>query len=234
MVKKSAAPAASRAGKVKNAAATSAPARPKRRAATPRQVRPAKPAEIAEPVAEAAFESIEAVSDAIAAAAADHEVRGTSANQEGMSDMKNQTNDAVVDRVQAIFGDVNERARTAFEKNAKIVEELTELTRGNVEAIVASTKVAARGVEALSQEAAEYGRKSFEDASSALRSFTDVKSAADLFRLQSEFAKSQFDSIVAESSKMSEAVIKLAGEMFEPIQSRYSTAAERVKNAIAA
>ena len=57
-----------------------------------------------------------------------------------------------------------------------------------------------------------------------------MKSPTDLFRLQSEFARTQFDSMVAESSKMSEAMIKLAGEVFEPITSRYSVAAERVKN----
>lgn len=148
--------------------------------------------------------------------------------------MKNEATQVVADRVQAILGDVNEQARTAFEKNARIVEEMTEFTRGNVEALVASSKVAARGVEALSQEAADYSRKSFEEASSVLRSFTDVKSPSDFFRVQSEFAKSQFDSMVAESSKLSEAMLKLAGEVFEPLSSRYSVAAEKVKSAVAA
>jgi phasin family protein len=154
--------------------------------------------------------------------------------EEGSDIMKTDATQAVTDKVQAIFGDVNDRARAAFEKNAKLVEELSELTRGNVEALVASTKVAAKGVEALGQEAAEYGRKSFEEASSAFRTFAEIKSPADLFRIQSEFAKSQFDSIVAESSKLSESVMKLAGEVFEPLSTRYSIAADKVKSAIAA
>lgn len=134
------------------------------------------------------------------------------------------------DRIQAAFGDVNERAKTAVEKSAKLVEELTELTKGNVEAIVASSRVAAKGVETLSQEAADYGRRSFEEASAALKSFAEVKSPTDFFKLQSDYARSAFDSFVAESSKASEAVIKLAGEVAEPITSRYSVAAERVKS----
>src|SRR4029077_4484682 len=105
-------------------------------------------------------------------------------------------------------------------------------TRGNVEALVASSKVAARGVEALGQGAAEYGRQSFEGASTAFRSFAEIKSPTDLFRLQSEFAKTQFDSIVAESSKLSEAVMKLASEVFEPLSTRYSVAAEKVKKVV--
>jgi phasin family protein len=136
----------------------------------------------------------------------------------------------ITDRTQAAFGDINNRAKTAIEKSQKIVEEMTEFTKGNVEAIVASSKVAARGVETLSQEAAEFGRRSFEDASATVKSFAEVKSPTDFFRLQSEFARAQFDAMVSESSKMSEAMIKLSGEVFEPITSRYSVAAERVKN----
>ena len=129
----------------------------------------------------------------------------------------------------AAFGDVNARAKTAFEKGAKIAEEIADLTRGNVEALVASSKVAAKGVETLSQDAAEYGRKSFEDASAALKSFAEVKSATDFFKLQGDFARSAFDAAVAESARVSEAFIKIAGDAAEPITSRYTVAAERVK-----
>jgi phasin family protein len=133
------------------------------------------------------------------------------------------------EQFKTVFGDVNERAKAAVERSAKIVEEFADLTRGNVEAFVASSKVAAKGVETLSQEAAEYSRKSFEDASSALKSIVEVKSATDLFKLQGDFARAAFDSAVAESARLSEAVLKIAGDVAEPITSRYTVAAERVK-----
>ena len=133
------------------------------------------------------------------------------------------------DQFKTVFGDVNERAKAAVERSAKIVEELADLTRGNVEAIVASSKVAAKGVESLSQDAAEYSRKSFEEASAALKSFAEVKSATDLFKLQGDFARAAFDSAVAESARLSEAFMKIAGDVAEPINSRYTVAAERVK-----
>ena len=142
----------------------------------------------------------------------------------------NETAQMINDRSQAMFGDMNERAKQSMERSTRIVEEMTDLTRGNVEALVASSRVAARGLETLTQEAAEFGRRSFEEASAAVRSFAEVRSATDLFRLQSDFARSAFDNMVAESSKMSEAMIKLAGDVAEPITSRYSVAAERVKN----
>jgi phasin family protein len=151
---------------------------------------------------------------------------------EGTRNMKNEANQ-VADRIQAVFGDVNTRAKTAIERNTKVAEEMTDLAKGNVEALVASTKIAAKGVEKIGQEVAEYSRKSFEDASAAIKGFAEVKSPTDLFRLQGEFARTQFDSVIAEGSKLSETMIKLAGDMFEPITSRYSVAAERVKNAVA-
>ena len=134
------------------------------------------------------------------------------------------------DQLKTVFGDVNERAKVAAERSAKIVEELTDFTRGNVEAMVASSKVAAKGVETLSQDAAEYSRKSFEEASTAFKSFAEVKSPTDFFKLQSDFARAAFDSAVAESARLSETVLKLAGEVAEPITSRYNVAAERAKS----
>lgn len=134
------------------------------------------------------------------------------------------------DQLKTVFGDVNERAKAAVERSAKIVEEFADITRGNVEALVASSKVAAKGVEALSQDAAEYSRKSFEEASTAFKSFAEVKSPTDFFKLQSDFARAAFDSAVAESARLSETVLKLAGEVAEPITSRYNVAAERVKS----
>jgi phasin family protein len=156
----------------------------------------------------------------------------TNVINQGTQTMKKEANQAA-DRIQAVFGDVNERAKTAMERNARLAEEVTELAKGNVEALVASTKVAAKGVETIGQEVAEFSRKSFEDASAALKGFADVKSPTDLFRLQSDFARSQFDMIVAESSKLSETMLKLAGQVAEPITGRYSVAAERVRSAVA-
>lgn len=133
------------------------------------------------------------------------------------------------EKVQAMFGDMNERAKTAFEKSTKMGEELTEFTKGNVEALVASARVAAKGAEALTQEAADYGKKSFEHATGAMKSFASVKSPTELFQLQSDFAKSSFDSAVAEASKVSESMVKLMGDIFQPLSSRYAVAAEKIK-----
>ena len=138
---------------------------------------------------------------------------------------------AGTEKAQAMFGDLNARAKTAAEKGARFVEEFTELTKGNVEALVTSGKIAAKGAEAIGAEYAAYGKSSFEKASGALKSFTAIKSPTDLLQIQSEFAKSSFDAMVAESSKLTETFVKLAGEVMQPISSRFAVAAEKVKSA---
>jgi phasin family protein len=189
--------------------------------------KPAAPKlEVAKPAARAAAQK--AVTGTVITAA-----EATAKINKRTTDMQNETTKMINDRTQALFGDMNGRAKESVERSTKIVEEMTDLTRGNVEAIVASSKVAARGIETLSQEVAEFGRRSFEEASAAVKNIAEVRSATDFFRLQSDYARSAFDSMIAESSKMSEAMMKLAGEVAEPITSRYSVAAERVKNVAA-
>ena len=213
-------PAPAPAAPAKAAPAPAVKARAKRRAAKPVPVITEK-----KPVRKPAAKTVNATPQRAAKPAARPAVKTLN---EGPRTMKNEAT-TIADRVQAVFGDVNARAKEAFERNTRVAEELTDLTKGNVEAFVASTRVAAKGAETLGQEVAEFGRKSFEDASAALKSFAEVKSPADLFRLQGEFARAQFDSFVAESSKLSETVLKLAGDVAQPLASRYSVAAEKAK-----
>ena len=136
-----------------------------------------------------------------------------------------------IEKTQALFADFNDRAKATVEKNTKLVADATEFAKGNVEALVESGKIAAKGFEALGQDAAEYSRKSFENATATLKSLSAVKSPADFFKLQSDYVRASFDSLVAETSKNTEAFIKLAGDAGQPISSRFAVAVEKVKTA---
>ena len=61
-----------------------------------------------------------------------------------------------------------------------------------------------------------------------------MKSATDFFRLQGDYTRSAFDAAIAQSARMSEQMMKIAGDVAEPINSRYTVAAERVKTLVAA
>lgn len=133
------------------------------------------------------------------------------------------------DNVQNLFGDMRERAKTSLEKGAKFAEEFGDFAKGNVEALMTSGRVAAKGVETMGQEAADYGKKSFESASAAVKGFASAKSPTELFQLQSDYARSAFDAAIAEGSRVTEAWVKLAGEIVQPLSSRLAVAADKVK-----
>lgn len=140
---------------------------------------------------------------------------------------------AAPENVQALFGDAQTQAKAHVEKGTKIIEEMSSFAKGNVEAIVASGRVAAKGVETMSQDVADYGRKHLEGASAAFKSFVAAKSPAELLQLQSDFARASFDAAVADGSKLAESMMKLVGEIMQPLSSRMAIAAEKIKSPLA-
>jgi hypothetical protein len=133
-------------------------------------------------------------------------------------------------KFESAFADINAKAKASVEKSTKAIGELSDLTKGNVEAFVESGKIAAKGVEALGQDAAEYSRKNFEKATATLKSLAAVKSPTEFFQLQSEMMSSAFDSFAKETAKSSEAMLKLAGDISQPISTRVSIVTEKVKS----
>ena len=137
------------------------------------------------------------------------------------------------DQFQAAFAEANSKSREALTKSAKVAEELVDLTKANVEALVSSSKIATAGAQALSQDAIAFGKEGVEKASAAVKSFSEAKSPTELVQLQSDYARASLDRLISNSSKLSESFVKLFGEAFEPISTRASVNAERVNSLIA-
>lgn len=134
-------------------------------------------------------------------------------------------------KAQAIWSDMNARTKSAVEKSTKLFEEMNDFNKGNIEALVESSRVAAKAAETLSQHAAETARKNFEQATAAMKSMASVKTPTELFQLQSELARKSFDDMMAEMSKTSETMLKLAGDVFQPLSNRFAVAADKFKAA---
>lgn len=133
------------------------------------------------------------------------------------------------ENMQSMFGDLQGRAKAQMERGAKLVEDMGEFAKGNVEAVMTSGRVAVRGAETIGQDAAEYSKRSFESAAAAFKAMVAAKSPTELFTLQSDYARKSFDTAVAEGSKFSEAWLKLAGDMVQPLSTRVAMAAEKLK-----
>lgn len=135
------------------------------------------------------------------------------------------------EKTQAYFAEAGQRAKSAMEKGTRTFEDVNSFHKGNIEAIVESSKIAAKGFEKMGQDAAAYARTSYEKANEAFKAMAAVKSPTELFKLQSDFVRSSFDALVAETSRSTEAALKLAGEVSQPISNRFALAMEKVKTA---
>jgi phasin family protein len=134
---------------------------------------------------------------------------------------------------QSILAEANERGQELVKRSQKVAGELADLARANVEAVVEAGRVAAEGARSIGQEAVSSGREGFEQAADAIRSLAEAKSPTEYLQLQSEFARASFDRAVAESSRLTESLVKLAGETFQPISNRASANAERFNTLVA-
>ena len=151
-----------------------------------------------------------------------------------MTDTAKKFTAQTTEKATEMFNDVTARAKTAFAKSGEVAKDVTAFSKDNLEAVVESGKIAAKGMQTAAQTAADFTRKNFEATTTMLKTVAAVKSPTELLKVQGDFAKSQFEAAVAEMSKSSEFTLKLMGEMFQPISNRYSVAAEMVKTRLAA
>ena len=134
---------------------------------------------------------------------------------------------------QNLFADANERSQDFAKRGQKVAGELADLARANVEAIVEAGRVASEGARALGQDMVASSRDGVEQTADAIRSLAEAKSPTEYLQLQNDFARASFDRAVAETSKLTESLVKLAGEAFQPLSNRATANAERFNTLVA-
>ena len=137
------------------------------------------------------------------------------------------------DKFQDLFSGAGERSQELVAKSQKAAENISDLAKANVEALVEAGRIAATGAKSIGQDVLASGRDGIEQASDAVKTLAEAKSPTEFFQLQSELARASFDRFVAESSKLTERFVKLAGEAAQPLQNRASVNAERINDLVA-
>lgn len=231
VIAKALAPAAKPAAAAKASVAASAlPAEPK--AAKPAPAKMAKPAvKTAAPKVTKTKSAVLKTPVAAKATAPVMKKETTMTTTETMTAETKKAAEAMTDRVKSLMGDMSTRAKTAYEKGTEMVSQATEFSKGNVEALVESGKIAAKGAQEMGQTYAEDTKKGFEELTAAFKEMTTVKSPTEFIELQTRLVKKSFDTAVAQTSKNSEAFLKLAGDVFQPISNRVSVAVDSFKKA---
>jgi phasin family protein len=117
---------------------------------------------------------------------------------------------------------------------AKGYENMTDFGKETVEAFVAVGTATAKGVEAINAEVLAFSKAHFEDSVAAAKAVLGAKTLKEVVDLQTDFAKSTFESYLQQSSKLGELTAKLTQEAFEPLNARFQAAVEKFVKPLAA
>lgn len=105
-------------------------------------------------------------------------------------------------------------------------ETLVAFNKGNLEAFTKASQIWATGVQTLTKQAAATAKTSFEESVATFKTLSTMKSVKDVIELQTKFARTAFETAVAETNKIASASIKLTEETLAPIAARVTAATE--------
>jgi phasin family protein len=133
--------------------------------------------------------------------------------------------------IQTAMKEAADKAKAALEKSQAALGDMGTFTKGNVEAVVESTKILASGLQEMGKSYAAETKTVVETMQAEMKELASVKSPAEFFEKQNAMMRKHFDAAMAATSKNSEAMLKLASEAFQPISNRVSLAVEKIKHA---
>lgn len=179
-----------------------------------------------QPATEAAAQSLRASIEPVEAA--------VSANQETVDAMVKAGTQAATKSYEQAIALTQEQVEKLSGGVFQGYDEVATLGQQNIDAYVESTTVFAKGVEAMSKELMNFAQTSLDTSVANAKALFGAKTLRELIDLQTDFSRSGFDSLVAESAKLTELSVTLANDTIEPLQVRLNANVEKLTKPLAA
>ena len=109
------------------------------------------------------------------------------------------------------------------------IEDIQNYGKEHFETYVASATSVQHGLQAIASAYGDYTKKSFEDTKSFVEKLSGVKSLDKALEAQTDFARSAYETFVAESQKIAGLYSDLAKQAFKPVEtvvSKFTPAAQ--------
>jgi phasin family protein len=98
------------------------------------------------------------------------------------------------------------------------VEEIQQYGKEHLETAVAAANTLQGGFQTIATAYGEYAKKSFDDTKSFVEKLAGVKSLDKAIEVQTEYAKSAYETFVAESQKIAGLYADLAKQTYKPFE----------------
>jgi phasin family protein len=102
--------------------------------------------------------------------------------------------------------------------------DINKLGKELVDTGLKSVAAVSKGAQAIATEAGEFSRKSAETGSAVLEKLLASKSLDKVIEVQTDFARSSYESLVAEATRMSELFADMTRDVLKPFESVISRA----------
>jgi hypothetical protein len=98
------------------------------------------------------------------------------------------------------------------------VEDIQQYGKEHIESVVASATTVQTGLQAIASAYGDYTKKSFEDTKSFVEKLSGVKSLDKALEVQTDYAKSAYETFMVESQKIAGMYSDLAKQSFKPLE----------------
>jgi phasin family protein len=107
----------------------------------------------------------------------------------------------------------------------KNIEDMQKFGKDNMDATVKSLGALSKSLQAITIEIADYSKKVFEQSAAATEKLIGAKSLEKAIEVQSDYAKSAYETFVAEAMKLGELYADLAREAYKPFETQFGKVA---------
>lgn len=122
----------------------------------------------------------------------------------------------------------------AAETQLKAADDMAAFSKATMDAFIQSGSILFHGLEELTRSIVGATQSQVESGMTAAKSLISAKTLTEFTDLQNAYAKSAFDSVLSEATKLSELALKVTTDAVEPLNARVSAAIEQLSKPILA
>ncbi len=155
---------------------------------------------------------------------------GTEAASKGYDQVVAKTKEQVGQAVALTKENVDKASTAAF----KGYDEFALVGKDNLDALVRTNGIVAKGMEVFGQEMLSYAQASLANGMAQTKALLAAKNLKEVVELHNDFAREHLDKVIAETAKLTELSVQVTNEAIEPLQKRVDVTVETLLKAQAA
>ncbi len=134
-------------------------------------------------------------------------------------------------QVETMTAEAQKTMGESVEKLTRGMEQAASFGQQNMDAVVASSRIAAKAHETAGAEVAAYTKKSYEDGLAAAQDLAAAKTLPELMEKQTAFARTALEAYVSEATKLNDIYVTATREAFAPLNDQFTKAVEKARGA---